>query len=193
MIIDDVMTDKITLHGLGFIQIQLEANQRMHVWHPELPRRSCFESSAIHNHRFDFKSNILVGEQINIEFRCDPSPGGSHLLYLHEGARTACGGRPWVPDGRVHMVEVCRESIQAGSTYKQNAYDFHRTEPGGVGKVATIMTKLWEYSRGSHSSCLVGVHPDDEFDRYQWSPSQLWEIVSDVLLAPSLLAVEVEK
>ena len=31
MIIDDVMTDKITLHGLGFVQIQLEGTQRLHI------------------------------------------------------------------------------------------------------------------------------------------------------------------
>lgn len=28
MIIDDVMTDKITLHGLGFVQVQLQGQQR---------------------------------------------------------------------------------------------------------------------------------------------------------------------
>lgn len=182
MIIDDLMTDKITLHGLGFVQIQLEGNQRLHVWHPDLPRRTCVESSAIHDHRFDFTSRVLIGRQHNIEYRCDPSPCGGYLLYLHEGARTACGGRPWVPDGRVHMVEINSESIPAGATYTQQAYHFHRTEPGGDGKVATIMQKLKEYSRGAHSSCIVGVKPDDEFDRYQWSPAQLWDIVADVLL-----------
>lgn len=181
-IIDDVMTDKITLHGLGFVQVQLEGNQRLHVWHPELPRRACFESSSIHDHRFDFISRVLIGTQCNIEYRLDPSPGGGYMLYLHEGARTACGGRPWMPDGRVHMTEINRESIAAGVTYRQQAYDFHRTEPGGDGKAATIMQKLGEYSRGAHSSCLVGVQPDDQFDRYQWSPAQLWEIVADVML-----------
>ena len=28
-IIDDVMTDKITLHGLDFVQVQLEGGQRL--------------------------------------------------------------------------------------------------------------------------------------------------------------------
>jgi len=182
MIVDDVMTDKITLHGLGFVQVQLQGDQRLHVWHPELPRRSCFEHSAIHDHRFDFQSRVLVGQQRNIEFRCDPSPAGAYMLYLHEGARTACGGRPWTPDGRAHMVEVSDETIIAGLTYKQHAYHFHRTVPAGDGKVATIMQKLMEYSRGAHSSCVVGIQPDDEFDRFQWSPAQLWEVVSDVLL-----------
>lgn len=182
MIIDDVMTDKITLHGLGFVQVQLEGNQRLHVWHPELPRRTCFEHSSIHDHRFDFHSRVLVGEQCNFEYEAIPDPEGDHILYLHEGARTACGGRPWVPDGRVRMWSANPFTVMAGMNYSQKAYHYHRTVPGGNGKVATIMQKFGEYSRGAHSSCLAGVKPDDEFDRFQWSPTQLWEIVADVML-----------
>lgn len=182
MIIDDVMTDKITLHGLGFVQVQLEGNQRLHVWHPELPRRACFEHSSIHDHRFDFTSRVLVGMQRNIAFRADPSPAGAYMLYLHEGARTACGGRPWTPDGRVHMVEIDDFTVMPGLEYQHKAYDFHRTEPADDGRVATIMRKGMEYSRGAHSSCVVGIQPDDEFDRFQWSPSKLWEVVADVML-----------
>lgn len=186
-IIDDVMTDKITLHGLGFVQVQLPADQRLHVWHPDLPRRHCFEHSAIHNHRFDFKSRILVGAQININYiAAAPIEAkgmeSTHTLYLHEGPRSPRGGRPWQPDGQVRMIESSRDVIYAGGTYTMRAYDFHRTEPGNDGKVATIMTKLWEGKRGAHSSCVLDVSPDADFDRYQWPPSQLWEIVSDVLV-----------
>ncbi|UVE47572.1 hypothetical protein KS461_09870 [Pseudomonas chlororaphis] len=187
MIIDDVMTDKITLHGLGFVQVQLEGNQRLHVWHPELPRRTCFEHSAIHNHRFDFDSRVLVGTQINIPFAAlHPASAcfikETHELYLHEGARTSRGGRPWVPNGRVDMRELYSHAVSAGSTYHMKAYDFHRTKPGGNGKVATILQKGWEGQKGAQSSCVIGIKPDDEFDRYQWSPAKLWEVVADVLL-----------
>lgn len=183
MIIDDVMTDKITLHGLGFVQIQLQGSQRLHVWHPELPRRACFEHSAIHDHRFSFHSRVLVGEQRNIEYGEFASPDGDYMLYLHEGARTACGGRPWVPDGRVHLRVVADFTVSPGNSYEQKAYHFHRTEPAGNGRVATIMQKTAEFSRGAHSTCRVGVEPDTDFDRYQWTPAQLWEVVRDVLTA----------
>ncbi len=186
-IIDDVMTDKITLHGLGFVQVQLQGNQRLHIWHPELPRRACFEHSAIHNHRFDFESRVLVGTQINIPFGDFPAESAcfikeTHELYLHEGARTPRGGRPWTPNGRVDMRELYSHAVSAGSTYCMKAYDFHRTDPGGDGKVATILKKGWEGTRGAQSSCVIGVEPDTDFDRYQWSPAQLWEIVADVML-----------
>jgi len=190
MIIDDVMTDKITLHGLGFVQIQLEGNQRMHVWHPELPRRTCFQVSDIHDHRFTFQSQVLVGEQTNIQFEHQHANQHAdagdnpiyYVTYLHEGARTACGGRPWVPDGCITMTKEWRQTIKAGDSYLQPAYIYHRTQPGGNGKVATLMKKLSEGNHGAHSTCVHGFTPDVDFDRFQWSPAQLWEIVADVLL-----------
>ncbi|WP_414155754.1 hypothetical protein [Pseudomonas sp. BNK-43-a] len=183
MIIDDVMTNKITLHGLGFVQVQLQGDQRLHVWHPELPRRSCFEHSAIHDHRFNFVSRILVGKQINHCYDMRRLDDGEFVLYLHEGARQAGGGRPWTPDGRANMVHHSTCTIAAGDVYTTRAYEYHRTEPGGDGRVATIMQKRGEYPAGAHSTCRYGVQPDTDFDRYQWPAARLWEVVREVLLA----------
>ncbi len=183
MVIDDIMSSKITLHGLGFVQVQLPGNQRLHVWHPELPRRSCFEHSSVHNHRFGFKSTVLVGEQININVVIETSPiRFSHHIYLHEGMRTSNGGRPWAMDGSIHISERKPTSILAGRTYTMMPYEYHRTASGGDGKVATLMQKFDEGVRGAHSTCKIGVTPDSDFDRFQWSASRLWEVVSDVLL-----------
>lgn len=183
----DPMTANISLHGLGFIQVQLQGNQRLHVWHPELPRRKCFENSAIHNHRFNFTSRVLIGQQINIKVRPVNAVEGAatHLLYLHEGARTANGGRPWTPNAPVAMDEYTSETIEAGQEYFMPAYHFHRTEPGGDGKVATIMTKLAEGKRGAMSSCRIGIEPDTDFDRFQLSPALLWSYVLEVLGGPN--------
>ncbi|HEX8594201.1 MAG TPA: hypothetical protein VF682_13115 [Pseudomonas sp.] len=183
MIIDDVMTDKITLHGLGFVQVQLQGNQRLHVWHPELPRRSCFEHSAIHDHRFNFHSRVIAGTQINHCYDFERHEDGEFVLYLHEGARTAGGGRPWTPDGRAKMIRTYSGAIGSGNDYSTVAYEYHRTEPAGDGRVATIMQKRGDRPVGAHSTCRFGVKPDTDFDRYQWSPAQLWEIVRDVLLS----------
>ncbi len=153
-IIDNVMTDKITLHGLDFVQVQLEGNQRLHVWHPEL------------NHCFKME-------------RCDD---GAYMLFLHEDSRTAGGGRPWTPDGRANLVIDGEFKVAARNDYNTIAYDYHATTPGGDSRVATIMTKRGEYPAGAHSTCTFSAQPDTDFDRYQWSPAQLWEIVADVML-----------
>lgn len=79
------------------------------------------------------------------------------------------------------MKQTYRTEIGAGSTYRMKAYDFHQTEPGGDGRVETILAKGWEGKIGAQSSCVIGVTPDDDFDRFQRAPAQLWEVVSDVL------------
>lgn len=186
MIIDDLMTDKITLHGLGFVQVQLQAKQRLHVWHPELPRRACFESSAIHDHRFSFVSRVLVGTQVNHSYNMLRDDNGDYDLYLHEGKRSANGGRPWDLDGRANMQLLSTSTILAGYSYNIAAYEYHKTEPFGDGKVATLMMKTGEWPEGAHSTCLHGIKPDTDFDRYQLTPKQLWEIVSDVLVGCKL-------
>lgn len=179
----DPMKEVISLHGLGFIQVQLQANQRLHVWHPALPRRRCFEHSAIHNHRFNFTSRVLIGQQININFKAIDADEdtATHLLYLHEGPRTANGGRPWTPNAPVAMFEHNRNVINAGTEYDMWAYAFHRTEPGGDGRVATLMTKTGEGKHGAMSSCRIGIEPDTDFDRFQLPPAELWRFVVDVL------------
>lgn len=181
--VHDPMRETISLHGLGFIQVQLEGGQRLHVWHPDLPRRRCFEHSAIHNHRFSFESHVLVGQQVNINYQVRNAPEGiaTHRLYLHEGPRTARGGRPWQPNAPVIMSETERSTIQAGCIYRMYAYDFHRTEPGGDGRVATLMIKTGEGKAGAMSSCAISEAPDTDFDRFQLKPNQLWCYVLDVL------------
>lgn len=176
----------ISLHGLGFIQVALGGNQRIHVWHPELPRRDCHRDSAVHNHRFSFTSQVLIGQQINHRMKLTDTvlhrtEEATHMTFLHEGPRSPTGSRPWIPDGPVKMRETGMDSILPGSSYNTAAYEFHWTEPGGDGRVATLMTKTWEGKVGAHSTCKLGVDPHVEFDRYQWSDNRLWEVVNDVL------------
>lgn len=180
-IVQDEMKDRITLHGLGFIQVQLGGQCRLHVWHPDLPRRTCFEHSAIHDHRFGFESRVLVGIQRNIEYAHTENPDGTHITYLHEGPRTPRGGRPWVPDGRINLTVSRDHLIAPGQIYTVPPYLYHRTEPAGDGMVATLMRKTVELERGAHSTCLATVQPDDDFDRFQWTPRQLWEVVNEVM------------
>lgn len=179
--VHDPMKAPISLHGLGFIQVQLQGGQRLHVWHPDLPRRSCFEHSAIHNHRFSFNSCLLVGNMENIRYSAISAEDGEFVLYRHEAARQEGGGRPWTADGRVNIEETSRETMTPGEAYFMEAYDFHCTVPAGDGRVATIMQKVFEYEFGATSLCRSGIEPDTDFDRFQLSPAELWAYVIDVL------------
>ncbi|WP_293373573.1 hypothetical protein [Nevskia sp.] len=174
--------ESITLHGLGFLQVQLHANQRLHVWHPELPRRRCFAHSNVHDHRFSFRSLVLVGTQINTVYTCHKqSDAMTHCLYLHEGERTAFGNRPWIIDGEAFVYPGVPQIVRSGETYSMGAYVFHSTTPAGDGCVATLMTKTFEGEIGAHSTCTIGIEPDIDFDRKQWGEAELWQVVRDVL------------
>lgn len=173
--------EKISLHGLGFIQVKLAGRMRLHVWHPSLPRRRCFQYSAIHDHRFGFVSQVIVGTQINVVYRHTPTLKGDYVSYLHEGPRSQYGNRPWTPDVFLDLEEIYTQELGAGEQYTMAPYVYHQTIPGGSGIVATIMTKTMELKRGAHSTCERGISPDVDFDRKQWSDERLWHVVSDVL------------
>jgi len=181
--------ETISLHGLGFLQVKLGGNQRLHVWHPGLPRRACFEHSAIHDHRFGFNSTVLVGMQVN-DLYAVYEPGvanvpdtlePTHQAYLHEGERSQFGNRPWIPRERVWVPHVNTELVEAGKTYRMLPHVFHATRAGGDGRVATLMTKIEETSTGARSLCTIGVEPDVDFDRRQLTEDEMWDVVRDVL------------
>lgn len=180
----------ITLHGLGFVQVVLGPRQRLHVWHPKLPRRSCFKHSGIHDHRFSFDSCVIVGRVEHIVYTVQRAAeiseelAPTHRAYLHEGPRTKFGNRPWVDDGGMIVHPGTAYVIDARGDqpeYHFPAYAYHSSRAMGNGKAATLLTKTAEYEHGAHSLCLVGVEPDINFDRQQWHPGDLWEAVAEVL------------
>lgn len=173
--------ETISLHGLGFIQIVLGGNQRMHVWHPDLPRRECYEHSAVHNHRFAFTSTVLKGEQVNV--RCDieivKPETGTHLLISHNGPRSDKGGRLSYPVADVNIKQRADERYLPGASYDISAGEYHHTPNNGI--VVTLMRKHHEVDIHANSTCRRGVEFHYDFDRFQLSPDELFAYVADAL------------
>lgn len=171
--------EQITLHGLGFIQVKLDGNQRLHVWHPDLPRRACFEHSAIHNHRFSFTSTVLIGTQVNRRWLVADEPDGSHDLISHDGPRSEKGGRLSFVAGRVTVLELSPETYGPGETYFMPELAYHDTPSTGI--VVTVMRKLNEGTIHANSLIEHGQTFDQDFDRFQLPPEELWRFVTDAL------------
>lgn len=174
--------ETISLHGLGFIQLVLGGNQRMHVWHPDLPRRDCYEHSAVHNHRFSFTSRVLKGVQVNQ--RCDleivKPETGTHLLISHNGPRSAKGGRESYPVADVNVFErPTLERYEPGESYFMPALEYHHTPCEGI--VVTVLQKHEELAIHANSICRRGVDFHYDFDRFQLSPTQLFGYVMEAL------------
>ncbi len=173
--------EKITLHGLGFLQVKLVAGLRLHVWHPDLPKRKCSKFSAIHDHRFGFVSRVLIGTQVNQFYRIVPGvERTTHIGYLHEGERTKYGNRPWESDFNCKLERAGnKEIIKAGEEYSVSPYILHATECEGI--CVTLMKKTSEHNQGAHSFCEFNVKPDVDFDRKQWAQDELWSIFNEAM------------
>lgn len=173
------------VHGNGFIQLDANDHQRFHFWgHPAIPRQA--RPSPIHDHVFDFSSQVLKGCLTNIayqtvmrddglysvwEARPDPRPGHHSSTLQRNGQRC---------DLRIHDrgVNVCKTSywFQAGV--------FHETlthEP-----TVTIITKtgptLQQNPDGPKPRVLMyGFdEPDNTFDRHAYDDAMLWDIVWEI-------------
>lgn len=56
-------------HGLGMLQCELDDTTRIHVWHPSL-RATWADNGfrAVHDHRFDFASAVMVGSFDDVSY-----------------------------------------------------------------------------------------------------------------------------
>lgn len=176
------------VHGNGFIQIDLDARCRLHIWnHPEIPRQKV--NTAIHDHVFGFESLCLKGRLINIDYV--PRPGENYspsnrLFKMYtaecrEGEDTMLQQQGYalyraIPTKHTHIYE--------GDFYRIGAYDFHETvalEPS-----ATVIVKDGPtLAQGAAAKPRILVQedqePDNEFNRYAASEELLWRITEEVL------------
>ncbi len=67
--------------------------------------------------------------------------------------------------------------MRPGEVYQMNAGDYHDTPNQGV--VITLMTKLYEGDVHANSLIEHGHEFDQSFDRFQFSPEELWAFVLD--------------
>ena len=171
--------ENISLHGLGFIQLVLPANQRLHVWHPDLPRRRCFEHSSIHNHRFSFKSRVLIGVQKNVRVDVELVKDGTHDVISHNGPRSDKGGRLSYPVAQCNVHTLAVEEYQPGQEYFMPMHEYHYTPNNGV--VVTLMQKTEESSIHANSLCHRGTTFHYDFDRFQLPPDALFAYVIKAL------------
>jgi len=175
---------QITLHGLGFLQVKLPNNQRIHVWHPDLPKRKCAEFSPFHNHRFAFRSQVLVGTQINQRGKLwtrgiGQGPRGSQYVEVvsHDGPRRPTGSRESYVSGKAVLEVFAREYYGPGESYEMPIGQYHRTVTHKDSPVVvTLMTKLSESTIHAKSLIKPGETFDQEFDRFQLSEDEMWDI-----------------
>ena len=173
------------VHGNGFIQLDLDERNRLHIWgDPEIPRQKV--STPIHDHVFGFDSVLVVGRLINIRYDWCPRVWGNMEVYeaeCLEGNDTKLTGTEEYGYAQPTGVEIVEWTSRKWQ-YHMFPFVFHEsvaTEP-----TATIIKK-----DGPTAAQQIGVAPrvlvprrcvpDNTFDRHSFDEDMLWRIIERTL------------
>lgn len=169
------------VHPNGFIQLDLDEQFRLHVWHPDLPYRQ-ETYHPIHDHVFDFTSYIYSGRLVHIVYNTIADSKGSHILWQAE-----CTGPnesilvPCKDATRLRLCPMQSSVLQPGQSYHFKAFCLHETlsnEP-----TMTIMQKHGAtiYQGNIHKPSIAvpfGVKADNKFRRDAVNTDILWNLIS---------------
>lgn len=175
---------KPRVHGNGFIQLDLDERRRLHVWgDPRIPRQKV--NTPIHDHVFGFRSWVLRGRIINIQYHLTWKDGGYRLWE----ARAAKGEDTKLVRmerrGLCEMLPWTTRAIPAGESYAIRPFVFH--EAIATELTVTIIDKdaptLVQNSSGNRPrvAILEGQEPDNNFDRGSFNTATLWRIIENAL------------
>lgn len=158
--------------GLGFIQLKLDGDTRLHFWHPELTADTSEEE--LHDHRYTFDSHILVGEITHEEWFLEADPAGDHEIVL-VSCKPGQEADP-EPVGRGYLRRGGSYTMAAGSQYVFPETGFHRIR---ATKAVTFLERgpvIKEYAKVIRPLGEASVCP---FSR-EVPESRLWECIADL-------------
>lgn len=105
--------------GLGFIQLKIKNNSRIHFYHDELP----VLAEEPHDHRYDFISYILQGRFEQTVYGWNADESGKYQKFW-EDCRPDYQGEQRSPE-RGHVWEMMYGEYQAGDYYGIHADTLH--------------------------------------------------------------------
>lgn len=160
--------------GLGFIQLKISDEQRVHFYHPSLSAN--VPDEELHNHRYDFESEVLLGKLINEIWAFEPDDSGSQVRV-----KVSCEQGVDVPDtelpvrGTAHPV--LRFETGPGMTYQISHDQFHRVKADTCITLLTrkpVAKKFADVIRGSGAdhTCPFGV---------QMTEKACWDIIAEMI------------
>lgn len=156
--------------GLGFIQLKINDEHRLHFYNKELP--PIVDEEDIHNHRYNFTSRILKGTFEQSLFAV--TEGDTHILE-----QESC--RPDVQpdtDPQECGIKLLNDSrYEAGSEYYLTSHTFHRVAAN------FCITLLQREPRTKELAEVVREKNAPKVCAFskQIPEAELWEIVTNML------------
>jgi hypothetical protein len=139
------------VEGLGFMRADVldTGDQRaaLHIWHPELREPAMIDSGMLHDHRFSFRSLVLVGAIHDTEIvSLTPSTDDVDPYQIHEVAEPTPGHFIVTEQVERYRLVTSRHTYRAGSCYFYAAGRFHTSEVSQL--TVTLCWKSGEFGGG---------------------------------------------
>lgn len=169
-------------NGIGFAQVYLAPEVRLHIWHPEFPNiPEAFGTR--HNHRYDFLSTVLIGAMTNITLDFYDDPDGYFRLYKIQPAHLGPAD-PILDETAAYDVVVRKiEVVRAGESYTFPKGVYHEGRSNGI--TATILKKLNQEDSWAGILAPADQEPEHGMARETISAEDLkWKIVKVVQSFP---------
>jgi hypothetical protein len=158
---------------LNFIQLKLDDQFRMHFWHDALPGFAGEEE--LHDHRYDFRSRVLVGQTTHEEWYFTEDHDGSMEII-----EKSCQPGNELPPRRVALGEVRKGgtyTMVQGSEYHFPHDRYHRIE---TKRCVTLLERGEVVKDVARIIKKVG-DPDFCPFEQQIAPDILWDHIEDLL------------
>jgi hypothetical protein len=147
-------------HGIGVLQAYLtEQDQevRVHLWHPDFLAR---DAPRIHDHRFEMRSSVLLGELEHTEFVLREDPRGVWQRWSLTHARAGITDPPVLEPG-YFAADITMGCIKEGEVYGFPMRRFHTTRVDDL--CVTLVTKVEQCDLRSMLLAPRGTTPSHGF------------------------------
>jgi hypothetical protein len=169
-----------SIQGLGMLRTYLDPERvhRLHVWDPQ---SAVHEVSTIHDHPWDFVSNIISGQLVNQRFLIGTADDEVSEPFHHSQILCGEGGGLFGETDTAWLSPQPLETYLPGDAYSQVAAELHesRPTPGAV----TIISRTFHenvdhanvyWEQGEWVSAEPRPATDDEVLRFTYLALQHW-------------------
>ena len=175
---------KPTWFGLGFIQLRLSPTRRMHFWHPGFRAIDAYDKEW-HDHRYDFTSNVLVGELTNYIATSIPHNEGEYEVH-----QVCCEGNGAEFSHMARLIRLGKFTTVAGKSYSIDRDTLHQITTTDF--CATVQTRSSGSVKQRANIVCEKYLTANPFDA-RASETVLWEAISDVLGRPGYHLATIER
>lgn len=161
----------IHFFGLGFVQLKIDNNLRIHFYHPDL--KPIVPDEEVHNHRYDFISTILAGQLKQDLF--EVKPGQSDFYMIEEN----CKENKLIEPEKIPVIltPVSSQIFLKGDSYTSLTTEFHTVSTDFA------ITRLYRGNIKTDNALIVKNHhsvPVCPFSK-KLTTEECWDIVNDCI------------